>query len=74
MWKGESYEATGYVDGVGPVWPESTTGMSEEKEDDCLFVATQYIAYTGAGETSGVKLDLSVLLDVMVAWVRKVLV
>ena len=73
MWKGESYEATGYVDGVGTVWPESTTGMSKEEEDDCLFVATPYTADTGAGETPGVKLDLSVLLDIMVAWVRKVL-
>ena len=37
-----------------------------------LFVATPYTSDTGAGETSGVKLDLSVLLDIMVDWVRKV--
>ena len=31
---GEADGAARYVDGVGPVWPESMPGMSEEEEED----------------------------------------
>ena len=34
MWKGESDGATVDVDGVGPVWPKSMTGMYEEEKYD----------------------------------------
>ena len=34
LWKGAADGATGDVDGVGPVWPESTPGMHEEDEED----------------------------------------
>ena len=47
--------------------------MYEEEEEDYLFVATHIILDKWTGETSGVKVDISVFLEVMVAWVRKVL-
>ena len=74
MWKGAADETTGDVDGVGPVWPKYMTGMSEEEEEDCFFVATPSIVDTGTGETSVVKVELIFFLEVMVAWVRKLLV
>ena len=50
------------------------TGMSEEEEEDSFFVATPSIVNTGTGETSVVKVELIFFLEVMVDWVRKVLV
>ena len=74
MWKGEVDGATVDVDGVGTVWPKSMTGMYDAEKYDLFFVTTPSIVDTWEGETSGVKVELSVLLEVMMAWVKKVLV
>ena len=74
MWKGEAYGATGDVDGVVPVWPESMSGMSEEEEEDLFFCChTVQSRHKGRGNIRS-ESRYQIFLEAMVDWVSKVLV